>query len=62
MGRQTNFVLNTTQEDIDNILPDNKELMEDFINYLESTDHAKTSLKVYKNVTMLLPSGKSVQI
>ena len=31
MGRQTNFVLNTTQEDIDNILPDNKELMEDFI-------------------------------
>ena len=27
MGRQTNFVLNTTQEDIDNILPDNKELM-----------------------------------
>ena len=27
----------------------NKELMEDFINYLESTDHAKTSLKVYKN-------------
>ena len=49
MGRQTNFVLNTTQEDIDNILPDNKELMEDFINYLESTDHAKTSLKVYKN-------------
>ena len=49
MGRQTNFVLNTTQEDIDNILPENKELMEDFINYLESTDHAKTSLKVYKN-------------
>ena len=49
MGRQTNFVLNTSEEDINNILPENKELMEDFINYLESTDHAKTSLKVYKN-------------
>ena len=46
MGRQTNFVLNTSEEDINNILPENKELMEDFMNYLESTDPAKTCLKV----------------
>ena len=31
MGRQTNFVLKTTQEDIDNILPENRELIDDFI-------------------------------
>jgi len=49
MARETTKVLQTTEEGINNILPANKELLEDFINYLESTDHATTSLKVYRN-------------
>lgn len=49
MARETTKVLQTTEEEINNILPENKELLEDFINYLESTDHATTSLKVYRN-------------
>lgn len=49
MARQTDKVLTTSEEEINNILPENKELLDDFINYLESTDHATTSLKVYRN-------------
>lgn len=49
MARKTNKVFETTQEDIDKILPENKELMGDFINYLEATDHSKTSIIVYQN-------------
>lgn len=49
MARETTKVLQTTEEEINNILPENKELLEEFINYLESTDHATTSLKVYRN-------------
>ena len=65
MGRQTNFVLKTTQEDIDNILPENRELIDDFINYLETTDHSPASIKVYKNnlyifFTYLLNKEKNV--
>lgn len=47
MARKTNRVFDTKQEDIDNILQENKELMEDFINYLEATDHSNASIKVY---------------
>lgn len=49
MGRKTEKVLLTTPEDIEKILEDNKELMTDFINYLETTDHSPKSLVVYKN-------------
>lgn len=65
MGRQTKFVLKTTQEDIDNILPENRELIDDFINYLETTDHSPASIKVYKNnlyifFTYLLNKEKNI--
>lgn len=49
MARQTNKVLLTSQEEIEKINEENKILMEDFLNYLETTDHAPTSIKVYKN-------------
>lgn len=42
-------MLETTQEEINKILPENKELSEDFINYLETTDHSPKSIVVYKN-------------
>lgn len=47
MARKTIKVFDTTQEQIDKILPENKELMEDFVNYLEATDHSPKSIKVY---------------
>jgi len=49
MGRQTNKVLLTTPEEINKILINNKELTQDFINYLETTDHSPKSIVVYKN-------------
>ena len=49
MARKTNRALITTQDEIDRILPENKELMEDFLNYLETTDHSPKSIKVYKS-------------
>lgn len=49
MGRKTNRVLITTQEDIDKINCDNKELMEDFLEYLKATDHSLETIKVYKS-------------
>jgi site-specific recombinase XerD len=49
MARQTVQVFETTGEEIKAILPENKELMDDFLNYMETTDHAKTSIRVYKN-------------
>lgn len=49
MGRQTNKVLLTTPEEIDKILPSNMELIQDFVNYLETTDHSPKSIVVYKN-------------
>lgn len=49
MARKTEKVFNTSEEEIQKILPENLELIDDFINYLESTDHAKTSLVVYRN-------------
>jgi integrase len=49
MGRQTNKVLLTNEEEILKILPSNRELAQDFINYLETTDHSPKSIVVYKN-------------
>lgn len=49
MGRKTNRVLVTTQEEIDLINEDNKELMEDFLEYLKATDHSLETLKVYRS-------------
>ena len=49
MARTTKRVLLTTKEEIDAINPDNRELMEDFINYMETTDKAPSSITVYKS-------------
>lgn len=49
MARETKRVLLATPEDIEKILPENLELMSDFINYLETTDHSPASIKVYKS-------------
>lgn len=49
MARKTNRVLTTTKEEIKQILPENIELLDDFLNYLETTDHSPSSIKVYKS-------------
>lgn len=49
MARKTNRVLTTTEEEIKNILPENLDLMEEFLEYLETTDHSQESIKVYKS-------------
>lgn len=49
MPRKTNVVLTTTKEEINKINPDNKELMEDFLNYLETTVKSPTTILVYRN-------------
>lgn len=49
MTRKTNRVLITTPDEIQKILPANMELIEDFLNYLETTDHSPASIKVYKS-------------
>lgn len=49
MARKTNRALVTTEEEINKILPENRELMEDFLNYLETTDHSPKSINVYKS-------------
>lgn len=49
MPRKTNRVLVTTKEDIEKILPENLELMEEFLEYLETTDRSQESIKVYRS-------------
>ncbi|WP_346938213.1 site-specific integrase [uncultured Clostridium sp.] len=49
MARKTNRVLITTKEEIEQINPENMELLDDFLNYLETTDHSPSSIKVYKS-------------
>lgn len=49
MGRKTNRVLLTTKEDIKNINPNNLELIDDFLNYMETTDHSPHSIVVYRS-------------
>lgn len=49
MPRKTNRVLITTAEEIKNILPENLELMEEFLEYLETIDRSPESIKVYRS-------------
>ena len=49
MARATVKVFQTNEDEISKIIPENKELMEDFLNYLETTDHAESTINVYKN-------------
>lgn len=49
MARKTNKVFSTSPEEIEKINPENRELMHDFLNYLETTDHSPTSISAYKN-------------
>ena len=48
MGRKTNRVLNANEEILGKINDDNKQLMDDFIEYLITTDHSQKTLKVFK--------------
>ena len=49
MARQTNRVLQTTKEEIDAINKDNKQLIDDFIQYYIASDHSPKSVVVTKN-------------
>ena len=49
MARKTNKVLNTTDEEISKILPENIELMEEFLEYLETVDRSQESIRIYRN-------------
>ncbi len=49
MARKTTRALSVTEEDLKNVNEDNIELMEDFLNYLETTDKSPRSIVVYKN-------------
>lgn len=53
MSRKTNRPLVTTKDEINKINPDNLELIDDFLNYLETTDHSPSSIKVYKSNLMI---------
>ena len=46
MARKTNRVLRATEEDIAKIDPDNKQLLEEFMDYYVASDHSQTSCKV----------------
>ena len=49
MSRKTNRVLNANEEILGKINEDNKQLMDDFIEYLVTTDHSPKTLRVYKS-------------
>lgn len=49
MARQTKKLFNTTQDDIDKINPDNLELIEEFLDFYEATDHTEKSIKVTRS-------------
>ncbi|WP_195618623.1 tyrosine-type recombinase/integrase [Clostridium paraputrificum] len=49
MARKTNRLFITTEEELAQINPANIELRDDFLDYLETTDHSKTSIVTYKN-------------
>ncbi len=49
MARATKRAFSTTDEDIAKINPSNLELIEDFINYYEATDHSSKSVKVTRS-------------
>lgn len=49
MGRKTTKVLFATDEEKKMINPENRILINDFLNYLETTDHSPNSIVVYKS-------------
>lgn len=49
MGRTTVYNNITTEESIAQILPENKELAKDFLDYLKSIDRASTTIAQYKS-------------
>ncbi|MGL5152072.1 MAG: tyrosine-type recombinase/integrase [Clostridium sp.] len=49
MPRKTSITFKVTKEDIANIREENLELIKDFINYLETTDHSPKSIVVYES-------------
>ena len=49
MSRSTVYNQITSEESIANILPDNKKLSEDFLDYLKSVDRSPTTLNQYKH-------------
>ena len=49
MARKTNRFLEVTEEEISKINPDNLELINDFLNYLETTDKSSATITVYKS-------------
>ena len=49
MARERTYNYITTKEKIEQILPENKNLIEDFLIYLKSTDHSPNTIKLYKN-------------
>lgn len=49
MARKTKKTFSTTAEEIANINPDNLELIEDFMQYYEATDHSEKSAKVTRS-------------
>lgn len=49
MARKTKKAFSTTPEDIAKINPDNLELIEEFMDYYEATDHSEKSIKVTRS-------------
>ena len=49
MGRKTNRVLKSDGEILDKINYDNRTLMDDFLDYMVTTDKAPKTIKVYKS-------------
>lgn len=49
MARQTKKTFSTTPEELEKVNPDNLELIEDFIQYYEATDHSEKSTKVTRS-------------
>ena len=49
MARERVYNYITSEEKINQILPENKSLMEDFLIYLKSTDHSPNTIRLYKN-------------
>ena len=49
MGRGTVYNNITSPELVEQISQENKDLMDDFLEYLQSIDRAATTIKVYRN-------------
>ncbi|WP_195966765.1 site-specific integrase [Clostridium sp. 1001283B150210_160208_E6] len=49
MARKTNRLFSTTDEEIAQINPANIELRDDFLDYMETTDHSESSIITYRN-------------